>query len=414
MCYSAALFLCGCASSNTANYFNYSNSKNIGTNLTANYSIVQTTVDSIVIFYEIDINELLFSSKNKQDYTARLKFHWKLFPNNEGKQILLQDSLLTSIEKPATDITHIYGALKIKTPITDAFIALKTSDLNRKSSSFYSQNIYRDNNLKYTQYYQIKRDNGTPLINPYCKKGDPIQVYAPRHSTNKLFVFEITPEDNPAEPPYFGTTNNFKNHELRNLRIIIKDSVLNTYRFKMNPSKISLLVGDTTNPIGQCVFQFPEAYPKQNSYTELLNPLYYLCTKTEYAELVTSINKREAFERFWESHSGNKERAKTLIKYYYKRVEKANTYFTSYKEGWRTDRGMILIVFGEPENIKGNSKYETWTYGKGENTATLSFTFEKIPNRLSSNDYVLIRNPNYRNIWNSAISTWRSGRYFIF
>ena len=402
-----------CSSSQSANYFSNTGSKVPISKFNPSYSLVQTSSDSVVLFYEIAVNEILFTSIERQGFTANIKFHWKLYSSYEGGPLLAQDSLISIIPKPNEGITHLYGQLKISTPQTDAFIALKTSDLNRRSVNLYTQEIYRESDLKYAQYFQIMRDDNTPLINPFCEKAEIIKVFAPRQENKKLFVYEIAPNDEPGLPPY-STQNKYLNHNLKNIRIILKDTVLNEYRFKMNPIKVSLLVADTTNPTGKSVYQFPSSYPKINSYTELIKPLSYLCTKTEYAQLLTSLNKRESFELFWEKLSGNKERAKTLIKYYYKRVEKANTYFTSYKEGWRTDRGMIIIIFGEPENVKTNSKYETWTYGKGENTATLSFTFEKIPNRLSNNDYILIRNPNYRNIWNSAISTWRGGRYFIF
>ena len=40
------------------------------------------------------------------------------------------------------------------------------------------------------------------------------------------------------------------------------------------------------------------------------------------------------------------QKAKSLIAIYYNRIQNANLHFTTFKEGWKTDRGMIYVVFG--------------------------------------------------------------------
>ena len=53
---------------------------------------------------------------------------------------------------------------------------------------------------------------------------------------------------------------------------------------------------------------------------------------------------------------------------YYSRVEYANKSYAGYMEGWRTDRGMVLIRFGPPQNIErhpfdsDNKPFEIWYY----------------------------------------------------
>ena len=54
---------------------------------------------------------------------------------------------------------------------------------------------------------------------------------------------------------------------------------------------------------------------------------------------------------------------------YYNRIEYANRYFrVMRKEGWRTDRGMILIQFGQPDHIEDypfeldSKAYVIWYY----------------------------------------------------
>ena len=99
-------------------------------------------------------------------------------------------------------------------------------------------------------------------------------------------------------------------------------------------------------------------------------------------ELITAnsfpTDKEKAFEQFWLKMAGTKERAKYVIAEYYKRVEKANVLFTSYKEGWKTDRGMLTIVMGMPNTVYKTTRGETWIYGSPHNMMmSLTFNFNK-------------------------------------
>jgi hypothetical protein len=42
----------------------------------------------------------------------------------------------------------------------------------------------------------------------------------------------------------------------------------------------------------------------------------------------------------------------------------------------------------------------------------LSFTFVKLDNPFSDNDYALQRSANYRNLWYNAVDLWREGRVY--
>jgi hypothetical protein len=53
---------------------------------------------------------------------------------------------------------------------------------------------------------------------------------------------------------------------------------------------------------------------------------------------------------------------------YYIRVQFANKNFAHYIEGWRTDMGMVYIIFGSPNNVDrhpfdiDSKPYEIWSY----------------------------------------------------
>ena len=95
-----------------------------------------------------------------------------------------------------------------------------------------------------------------------------------------------------------------------------------------------------------------ESYPKIQEVKQMIEPLAYLTTTPEYDALKKSTNQKLAVDNFWIDKAGNVDKARELIKVYYNRVFFSNFFFTSYKPGWKTDRGMIFIIYGPPQQLK--------------------------------------------------------------
>jgi len=80
-------------------------------------------------------------------------------------------------------------------------------------------------------------------------------------------------------------------------------------------------------------------------------------------------SQRQAFRRFWKSldPSPSTERNE-LMEEYYRRVEYANAHFSGMQEGWRTDRGMVYIVLGPPDDVERDpmmrTYWENWLTGR--------------------------------------------------
>ena len=80
--------------------------------------------------------------------------------------------------------------------------------------------------------------------------------------------------------------------------------------------------------------------------------------------------KQEFFLRFWKSRDPNPNTKKNeLMDEYFKRINYANANFSSLStNGWLTDRGRILIKFGQPDDIERHPfelesrPYEIWRY----------------------------------------------------
>jgi len=170
---------------------------------------------------------------------------------------------------------------------------------------------------------------------------------------------------------------------------------------------------DTNSREGITLYRFPKYFPNIGEAGQMASPLRYITTNEEYERVVKAKNVKQAVDEFWINTAGNaKERAKSLIRNYYNRVQDANKFFTSYEEGWKTDRGMVYVVYGPPSIIFRNTSSEVWTYGEDRNYTALSFTFVKTNNPFTDNDYTLQREAQLRNLWYNAVDIWREGRVY--
>ena len=151
-------------------------------------------------------------------------------------------------------------------------------------------------------------------------------------------------------------------------------------------------------------------YPKLATLDQLIDPLIYITTREEYAQLKKINGDKKAFDKFWLNLATSSERAKKIIKHYYDRIENANSFFTTYKEGWKTDMGMIYTIFGPPDEVIKTNEGEKWHYLSSIDLPKLDFTFIRTESIFSNNHYVLIRDKDYVSSWYRAIDLWRKGR----
>ena len=97
---------------------------------------------------------------------------------------------------------------------------------------------------------------------------------------------------------------------------------------------------------------------------------------------------------------------------FYNRVLFANLYYTSDREGWKTDRGMIYMLMGPPAMVKKTEPREEWHYQSQNSRRYYKFEFTLESDPIKVYDFVLMRSENHRNVWNAAVQTWRNGRIY--
>jgi GWxTD domain-containing protein len=103
-----------------------------------------------------------------------------------------------------------------------------------------------------------------------------------------------------------------------------------------------------------------------------IEQLQYIARDSEMVELrsaVTVEEKQKKFLEFWKKRDPNPSTPRNeRMEAFYARVEYANRHFTHYREGWRTDMGLVYIVLGPPNNVERHpfeidtKPYEVWSY----------------------------------------------------
>jgi len=262
-------------------------------------------------------------------------------------------------------------------------------------------NYYFDfaiNNLNTTQFI-LRRDN-EPWLKSFT---DPYHRFT---ANRPITLFYYNHVFNNALPPMVTT-------DLLPEKSIKVDSSFsinaNSY-FRLLKEGLYFIQTDTSIMRGRGLLVTGKYFPKPSTLDQLIEPLVYITTKKEKQRLENITEKKE-FDQFWLDLTKSPDRAKRIIKEFYDRVAHANATFSTYKPGWKTDMGMIYIIFGLPSEVIKNDNEETWVYINHPIVSNTKFKFIKTNNVFSSSHYVLIRDKKYDDVWFRAVDLWRKGRF---
>lgn len=243
--------------------------------------------------------------------------------------------------------------------------------------------------------------NGAPVLRPFIRSGQSARLGIPSSRSIVSYYDRSFPAAAPA----------FSEGQARVSVVMDVDSVFQV------PSNESLtftmeglyLVQTDTTAVEGLAFRVEDDYPQFTKLTSLPGPLIYITTRQEYERLRNTNGNKKAFDRIILGIAADTERARILMRNYFRRVELANRYFTSYKEGWKTDRGMVYIIFGPPDQVLRFEDREVWNYNNDR--FAIRFNFSKASSLFDPDNYVLIRDKQYERTWYEVIDLWRNARF---
>lgn len=358
--------------------------------------------DSSKLFLKLPLN-IFTKEKNDEMFSVGLKL--SISSSGNKPEIIYSESKLieTNFEKDKRHLTSV---------ITFPFSKNKKGILYLKITN--NENVIWENRIDIDktsnsnrQFFNVLDKENNQIWNNFLSVGDSFKIeVSPLITTKILKVKYFKPFEEISRPPYLG--DDLKRKKLK------PDS---TFTINVHESKTQLLsfsekgvyhfLAEESNREGFTLCKFYEDYPRIVSHEQMYLPLRYITANREFKQILNSNDKIKSIENFWTFISSNKESARERIKEYYSRVNLSNTFFTSHQEGWQTDRGMIYIVLGPPNLIYKQTYREIWIYGDEKYFGSISFDFIQVLNPLSENDYILKRNPSYKEVWTTAIDMWR-------
>lgn len=396
---------------NTPNYAHlYSGVSSI---LQPNYIVYHDNESSSKVYFTLNSEELLYVRKDKSEpYHASIKVSYRLYSDISSKVVVDSASRMIEDITEVKSAKSILGNFDVKIPMGGKyFLKILTTDINRGSIDETHLDIDKRKSSS-SQFFLLRKiGSETPIFTNYVVDGYSLEMVSSMNK-NRTIQGRYYNRKFPLAAPPFSTANAkpFK-YAPDSVYEFTMDEV-GKFEFNVQDSGFVHFQVDTTVKVGFTLFRYDKEFPFITSSQGMVFPLRYICTKNEYKSLTESDNVKKTLDKFWINKTGSKERARELIKRYYNRVQTANEYFTSYIEGWKTDRGMVSMIFGEPRIVNKTRDSEVWIYGEESNTMSLRFSFDKVNNPFTDNDYKLNRGPSYRANWYRAVDAWRSGRVY--
>ena len=240
-----------------------------------------------------------------------------------------------------------------------------------------------------------------PLMNTFARKGDKIRIRHSDINNATFYVKYFHQRHKPASAPYTPVKMDLFNPRSRSKQMITVNR--NEY-FRLEKEGLYFIQLDTLSKQGIFLNSFHKDFPKLTNSDELVLATRYITRNWEYERLTKRGDKKKRLDEFWLERGGTKDRARVLISIYYNRAQKANEYFSTYKEGWKTDRGIIYLIFGSPDRTQKTQNYEYWFYQGTTQQNTVGFFFDK-----KEKQYFLRRAPYLEVHWNAQVHEWRKG-----
>jgi GWxTD domain-containing protein len=375
--------------------------------------VVFNVSDSVSeLHYKIASKELLYTRPDGINFYSNVLISYRMYSSFDSKQILDSGSVRLVDQNNAGADKSLIGKLDVKARSPYSYIVrIKVTDLNRSNEVSSVVTIEKENDLNRQNFLIRSVTNESPIFRTHLKLKEEVTVNYKAKMDVTLFVRYYNREFPLAVPPFsLADAKPFQYRPDSTFSIDLNKGSAKFTALKKGFYHIQL---DTTKRDGITLFNFSETFPDVKKADDMVPPLRFITSKQEYDALTTSTNKKSSVEKFWLDCTGNQDRAKEVIRKYYNRVQDGNAFFTSYVEGWKTDRGMIYLIYGAPNVIYKTANSETWTYGEENNINSLTYTFSKVNNPFTDNDYSLERSGSYKQSWYSAVDIWRQGRAYL-
>jgi GWxTD domain-containing protein len=366
------------------------------------------------LHFKIHNKEILYMRPDGINFYSNILISYRLSTSyDDSKDIVDSASVRLVDANNDNSDKYLIGKINIKAKSAHTYyLHVTVADQNRNTSVSNVMIVEKNSDLNNQNFLVKSTTTDAPLFRNYLKTKEEVAIQYKAKIAVNLYVRYYN-RDFPLAAPPFSTNDpkpfQYKQDSLFTVQLSSDGSV------NFSPTKKGFyhFQLDTSKRDGVTLFYYSDVFPEIKKAEDLITPLRYITTKQEYDELNKSINKKAAIEAFWTASAGSQERSREIIRKYYNRVQDANIFFSSYQEGWKTDRGMVYLIYGAPNVVYRTANAETWIYGEENNVNSLSYSFSKVINPFTTNDFRLERSVVYKQAWYTAVDIWRQGRTYL-
>ena len=363
---------------------------------------------SVQVYLSITTTQPNGQPMSAETFRERFIVNYVIYPDYNNRERLGYGNVPITDEaiRRVDDKLLLTFALNRPKGVTNAILLTEISEIGTGKKSL-NDLLLRFKPTKLSDQFAVFDAAGRlPQLRNFVQAQDTIMIRDVAGTKRNLFVYRYKHEFDPALPPMTAT----QRPATRMLTIDTTLTVSTNEPIRLPGEGLYYFVSDTTDQFGLGLMATDTRFPRMTRPERLVKPLLYMSTGTEIAELNNTKEAKKSLDRYWLSlMAGNEEVAKQAIRAYYNRVEDANQLFTTYKEGWKTDKGMIYIILGSPDRVQRSRDREVWVYNRRNNLSEVNFTFNKKQNQFVEDHYELVRYSEYQPIWYPIVEAWRTG-----
>ncbi len=373
------------------------------------YFVYHTAAQNSRLYTKIYLDELMFAPIGpNRSSQGKVRIEYRIYPYDNLSNFIDSASAIYDIKK-RKDQNNAITYLNLKeTGLSKYYLHIITTDVLRQSSVEEYIPVNKEGAGAQQNFLIEQKNTNLPYFKNYFRKD---QVFSIRNNkpTDSLYIRYCSKLAPLPYPPYSSMVRPPIELETDSIWSV---SGQTGFQFREQKNGFYFIQVDTNSRNGLGLLNAGIDFPYLKTSESMVYPLEYLTSTLEFNELLKSTNKKLSVDKFWLSTTKEINRSRELIRIYYNRAFYANNYFTSFTEGWRTDRGMIYLMFGPPKSVTKTPEKETWIYSDKLNSKLLQFVFNRVPNQYTDNDYVLERNIDFRQFWSIAVDSWRAGKVY--
>ena len=375
--------------------------------------VYNTSDTSSLIVMKLNAGELLYNQANPENkLQARVEVSYNVYDLNEKDRLVDSSKLTFNFDKETKRKSY-----RMEIPVSsqkgfDYILEVITTDLNRKSKQYSFLHLNRSSEKNIQDFLCYNRINGDLFVSNHYQHDTLFRVNYYKENPDSLNVFYFGEVHDIPAPPYENEIIHYNFLAYDSSWVLYTDSI--AYELFKNKG-IYYLTTESKPENGYPLINFGENFPWVKSPEELIEPLaYFGVNDSIYESDSTGSLTKLAVDNFWLEKANNTNKSRELLKLFYNRVMFANFYFSSFVEGWKTDRGMIYIIYGIPDYVFKSDEEEKWIYNPVDLGPGYSFTFKYHRNPFSINHFVLDREKLKSTGWNEAIKVWESGEVYYY